>query len=242
MTEYAFISDLHLDPSRPGATKAFLRFLRGDACLAHRLFILGDLFEFWIGDDNDDDLANDVLGALKNYTATGRECLVMRGNRDFLLGRRFEQRTGARLLEDPVVQDIFGVRVLVTHGDLLCTDDKTYQRYRRLVSNRFLQRVFLSLPRSWRRMAAAEGRRRSRNHAAASPPHIMDVSQDAVLSALARFRVDVILHGHTHRPGIHHFRIRDTTATRIVLGDWYEQASVLAWSDSGYRLRTLPFD
>ncbi len=230
MTEIQFISDLHLDATRPRATAAFQKFLQGDARKASTLFILGDLFEFWIGDDSDDQHAEDVIESLRGYTSAGHECLVMRGNRDFLLGRRFERRTGTRLLKDPSVREIFGVRVLVTHGDLLCTDDRAYQRYRRLVRNRVVQRLFLALPRSVRHRAGTEGRRRSRSRVAASPPQIMDVNQGAVHAALASSGVGVILHGHTHRPGIHHFEAGDTTATRIVLGDWYEHGSIMSWT------------
>jgi len=135
----SFISDLHLDASRPQATTAFRHFLESDARAATRLYILGDLFEFWIGDDEDDPHAIEVLGAIRDYTAAGHECLVMRGNRDFLLGAGFERRSGARLLPDPIVTEFFGERVLVTHGDLLCTDDHAYQRYRQRVNDPALQ-------------------------------------------------------------------------------------------------------
>jgi UDP-2,3-diacylglucosamine hydrolase len=236
-----FVSDLHLDPARPRATAAFLRFLKSDARRAGRLFILGDLFEFWIGDDSDDDLSGDVLGALAEFTAAGHECLLMRGNRDFLIGAGFEAQTGSRIIEDPSLQDMFGERVLIMHGDLLCTGDRAYQRYRRIVHNPLLQRLFLSLPRSWRRAAGAEGRRRSRRYASARGPDIADVNQDTVCTALARSGARVLLHGHTHRPGIHHFHVNGIPAVRIVLGDWYEQGSVLRWSAAGYELTSLPF-
>ncbi len=183
----------------------------------------------------------EVLAALRDYTASGRPCLAMRGNRDFLLGRRFEERTGARLLADPTVEDMFGERVLIMHGDLLCTDDRAYQRFRRIVNNRVLQRLFLGLPRSWRRAAAATGRRRSRSYTASGPPGIMDVSPAAVAVAMARAGVRILLHGHTHRPAVHHLELDGRPATRIVLGDWYEQGSVLRWSPSGFELTALAF-
>jgi UDP-2,3-diacylglucosamine hydrolase len=241
VSERLFISDLHLDPSRPRATATFLRFLQTDAQRAERLYILGDLFEFWIGDDDDDPHSREVRDALRQYTAGGRQCLVMRGNRDFLLGQRFATRTGARLLADPTVENIFSERVLIMHGDLLCTDDHAYQRYRRFVHNPFPQRVFLGLPRAWRRAVGAEGRRRSRTHTAAGAPGIMDVSPPAVIAAMARAGVRILLHGHTHRPAVHHLEINGAQATRIVLGDWYEQGSVLRWSSSGFELNALPF-
>ena len=240
MTERLFISDLHLDPSRPRATRAFLRFLAERASDAERLYILGDLFEFWIGDDEDDAHASEVLDALAAYTGRGHQCLVMRGNRDFLLGRRFETRTGARLLRDPTVEDMFGSRVLVMHGDLLCTDDVAYQRYRRRVNNPTLQRLFVALPRSWRRAAGTEGRRRSREHAAHRPMAIMDVNQAAVASTMAAHGVDILVHGHTHRPAVHRFESGGRERTRIVLGDWYETGSALSWSEGGFVLEDLP--
>ncbi len=242
MTAIQFISDLHLDATRPAATAAFLRYLRGDARHAGTLFILGDLFEFWIGDDSNDQHSVDVLGAIREYTGTGRQCLVMRGNRDFLLGARFTQRTGADLLEEPEVREIFGARVLIMHGDLLCTDDHAYLRYRRVVQNPYIQRVFLALPRFVRRRIGTEGRRRSRNHAARTLPQIMDVNQDAVCAAIAASGASVILHGHTHRPGIHRVEMGSTSATRIVLGAWYDHGSVLTWSPTGYELKTIALD
>jgi UDP-2,3-diacylglucosamine hydrolase len=242
VTASLFISDLHLDPARPAATAAFLRFLAGEARDAARLYILGDLFEFWIGDDDDAPLARAVVDALAAYAATGRECRVMRGNRDFLLGPRFEARTGARLLPDPVVETIHGERVVVMHGDLLCTDDAAYQRYRRRVNDPRLQRLFLALPRSWRRAAGVEGRRRSRRHAEERPPEIMDVNRAAVAAVLAAHGCRTLLHGHTHRPAIHRFPANGVECTRIVLGDWYEQGSVLGWDAAGGpQLRALPF-
>lgn len=242
MTGPLFISDLHLDPARPAATAAFLRFLATDARAAGQLYILGDLFEFWIGDDDDSPLAREVLDALAAFTSGGGDLRVMRGNRDFLLGRRFTARTGATLLADPAVEAIHGERVLVMHGDLLCTDDVAYQRYRRRVNRPFLQRLFLALPRAWRRAAGSEGRRRSRRNTAARPAQIMDVNAAAVTAALQAHGCRILVHGHTHRPGIQRVSADGAHYTRIVLGDWYEQGSVLEWpAAGGPRLRQLTF-
>lgn len=241
MTESLFISDLHLDPTRPRATAAFLRFLQTDALAARRLYILGDLFEFWIGDDDDDAHARTVLDALRAYTTAGHECRVQRGNRDFLLGKHFERRTGARVLADPALEEVCGQRVLVMHGDLLCTADRGYQRYRRVVNDPFLQRLFVRLPRDWRRGIGREGRRRSAQQVAVRRPEIMDVEPAAVAAAFMAHDVRYLVHGHTHRPAIHELEIGGVARTRIVLGDWYEQGSVLAWSASGFELRALPF-
>jgi UDP-2,3-diacylglucosamine hydrolase len=236
-----FVSDLHLDHSRPRATAAFLHFLESNARQADGLYILGDLFEFWIGDDDDNPHSEVVLDALRRYTARGHRCLLMRGNRDFLLGSGFTQRVGGELLQDPTLTEIHGRRVLLTHGDLLCTDDHRYQRYRRIVNDPVVQRIFLALPRPWRRAAGDVGRRRSRQYTASQAPTIMDVNATAVAAAFAVHDATVLLHGHTHRPGIQHLEVMGRQCTRIVLGDWYEQGSVLTWSADGYSLTTLPF-
>lgn len=242
MTDTLFVSDLHLDAGRPQATAAFVDLLRGDARNAGRLFILGDLFEFWIGDDDDAPLATEVSAALAEYTASGHQCLVMPGNRDFLLGEQFAARTGVRLLSDPTIAEIHhGEQVLLMHGDQLCTDDLAYQQHRRRMHNRLVQRLFLTLPRRWRRAAGAEGRRRSRAHISASAARIMDVNEAAVREQMLRHGVQLLIHGHTHRSAIHRFDLNGKAATRIVLGDWYREASVLRWSPSGYELKALPF-
>lgn len=241
MTEALFISDLHLDPARPRATRAFLDFLRSTARDAGQLTILGDLFEFWIGDDEDSTHAGEILDALAGYTAAGHHLAVMRGNRDFLLGSRFAARTGATLLADPIVETMAGERTLLMHGDLLCTDDHRYQRYRRIVHNPGIQALFLALPRAWRRAAGVEGRRRSREYQTAQPAPIADVAAAAVTAALQRHAATVLIHGHTHRPAIHRVDLPGGSARRIVLGDWYEQGSVLRLDARGYSLSSWPF-
>ena len=241
MTARLFISDLHLDATRPRATAAFRRFLKTQAREAERLYILGDLFEFWIGDDDDASHSVEVLDAIAEYTGAGFRCSVMRGNRDFLLGADFARRTGTDLLPDPTVETLFGQRVLIMHGDLLCTDDKAYQRYRRIVNKPLLQTLFLACPRAWRRAAGTEGRRRSRNHTNSRPTMIMDVNPAAVRAALQANATAILLHGHTHRPAIHRLDIGGQAASRIVLGDWYEQGSVLRWTAQGFELSSLPF-
>ena len=241
MSLYLFISDLHLDSSRPRATQAFLKFLSTRAQQADRLYILGDLFEFWIGDDEDTPLAREVRDALSDYANSGRYCGLMRGNRDFLLGSAFARSTRAQLLPDPTIEEIHGERVLLMHGDLLCTDDHAYQRYRGIVNQPALQRLFLALPRSLRRAAGDRGRARSRRYQAGQPPAIMDVNAAAVDAALARHDASTLIHGHTHRPGIHRLGDSRRPTTRLVLGDWYQQGSVLEWDERGYRLQSFSF-
>lgn len=241
MTAALFISDLHLDPARPAATRAFLRFLETGAREAGHLYILGDLFEFWIGDDEDKPPAGDVRDALAAYTGAGHRCSIMRGNRDFLLGRHFAAMTGAELLPDPATITLEGERILLSHGDLLCTDDQAYQRYRRRVHDPRLQRLFLALPRGWRRRVGAIGRRRSRRHAQGLPAEAMDVNQAAVCAAMRQAGVLQLVHGHTHKPAIHSFELDGRPATRSVLGAWDDCGSVLGWSAGGPTLASLPF-
>lgn len=241
MTSTLFISDLHLHHSRPAATDRFLRFLEVEAKSVAALFILGDLFESWIGDDDPDPHHRQVADALRAYTASGCRCAVMRGNRDFLIGRRFGEETGIQLLDDIVVERLHEQPVMMMHGDQLCTDDQRYQAFRRRVRNRTLQRLFLSMPLALRRSVELRMRSRSQSVTAAAPEYIMDVNAEAVADVMRRQNVRTLIHGHTHRPGIHQFELNGAPATRIVLGDWYAQGSVLAWSPSGYELLTLPF-
>lgn len=241
MTDALFIADLHLDPARPRATAVFIDFLRHRARRTAHLYILGDLFEFWIGDDDDSALATEVRQALADYTSAGGRCSLMRGNRDFLLGQRFATATGTTLLADPSVVEVAGTRVLLMHGDLLCTHDHAYQRYRRRVHDPHLQKLFLALPRSLRRLAGAEGRRRSQRHTQEQPAMAMDVSDEAVVLAMREARSCWLIHGHTHKPAIHDFMLDDRPATRAVLGAWHEAGSVLSWTDGALRLESLPF-
>lgn len=236
-----FVSDLHLDASRPAATDCFLRFLAGPARDAGTLYILGDLFEAWTGDDATGAHEQAILTALRGYTGTGRRCLFLPGNRDFLVGERFAAGTGATLLPDEALVDVGDTRVLLMHGDTLCTDDHAYQRYRRLVHRPALQRLYLGLPARLRSGIAAWARRRSVKANAGKPPSIMDVNPLAVQEALRRHDVRVLIHGHTHRPAVHALEVDGQMARRIVLGDWYAQASVLQWTAAGPELRTLRF-
>jgi UDP-2,3-diacylglucosamine hydrolase len=241
VTGALFVSDLHLDASRPAATTAFLALLRGEARAAGRLYILGDLFEFWIGDDADDDLAMAVTDAIASYTAAGHACALMRGNRDFLFGAGIVRRTGARLLDDPTVETLCGEQVLLTHGDRLCTDDRAYQRHRQRINKPLVQRTFLALPRRWRRAIGEAGRRRSQAHTAATTPQVLDVNPAAVAAEMSRYGVRFLVHGHTHRPAIHRFDLDGRPAVRIVLGDWYRQGSALRWhADGRYELIAVP--
>jgi UDP-2,3-diacylglucosamine hydrolase len=235
-----FVSDLHLDASAPEATAQFIQFLRAQAAQAQALYILGDLFETWIGDDDPEPEKAQICLGLKALTAQGVACFVLHGNRDFLLGEGFCRRTGCQILADPVVAEFGGERVLLTHGDVLCTDDHSYQELRTVVRNAAWQRRFLALPRDRRELLAAQARAGSRKHTARTIPYIMDVNAAAVEQAYRIARVRRIIHGHTHRPGIHDSTLDGGAVQRIVLGAWYEQGSYLRYESGRYELRELP--
>ena len=235
-----FISDLHLDSERPAGVQQFLRFLEHDAANAGALYILGDLFEAWIGDDDTHPGNGPVIEALADLKLRGVPCFFMHGNRDFLVGKRFAAATGCQLLEEHEVVELEGARVLLTHGDLLCTDDEPYMALRTTVRDPDWQRDFLAKPVEERRMIADDLRDRSQQAIAEKPPEIMDVNQETIERTMRAHGVRILLHGHTHRPGVHHFDLDGTEATRIVLGAWYEQGSVVRWGADGFRLETLP--
>jgi UDP-2,3-diacylglucosamine hydrolase len=236
-----FVSDLHLDPARPAATACFLDFLAGAARDGDGLFILGDLFEAWLGDDAADEHAATVIAALRRYADTGRSLGFMPGNRDFLVGAGFAAATGAGLLGDEAVTVIAGQRALLMHGDTLCTDDTAYQRYRAVVRRPVVSRAFLALPAAARRRLARYLRTRSRAANATKPAAIMDVNPAAVATCMARHGVDLLIHGHTHRPAIHRPAAAGGGGTRIVLGAWHEAGSVLRFGSAGPELAALPF-
>lgn len=236
-----FISDLHLDASRPAATARFDRFLREQAGDASHLYILGDLFEAWIGDDSPDVHDRPVMAALRRLIVAGVPCSLLRGNRDFLIGDRFARETGITLLPDEHTIQLGGQSVLLMHGDTLCTDDHGYQRYRRLSRHPLSRAAFLGLAPDMRHRIAAYARRRSMAANEGKPARIMDVSPAAVSAAMRRHGVSTLIHGHTHRPGCHDFSMDGHAARRIVLGDWYEEGSVLSWTVAGPELLRLPF-
>jgi UDP-2,3-diacylglucosamine hydrolase len=235
-----FVSDVHLDASSPEAVEQFLDFLRTYATGAEALYILGDLFETWVGDDETEVEKTTVRQALRALTASGVACFLLHGNRDFLLGRDFCEDTGCRLLPDPIIAEFDGERVLLTHGDGLCTDDHSYQELRSIVRTAPWQRRFLALPLEDREMLANQARAGSRQHTARTIPNIMDVNPEAVATAYRVTGVRRIIHGHTHRPGIHDMTIEGAQAQRIVLGAWYEQGSYLVYDNERYELRELP--
>lgn len=233
------ISDLHLDPGAPETTRQFLAFLDEAAREARALYILGDLFEAWLGDDDPDPAGREIVAALRRLTDAGVPCFFMHGNRDFLVGPRFARETGCTLLADGTVVDLHGERVLLMHGDLLCTADVHYQRLRRILRNPVVDFTIRRLPLATRRRLGRRLRAGSRMHVGSTAPEIMDVTPQAVLDTMRRAGVRTLVHGHTHRPAIHRFELDGQPARRIVLGDWYTQGSVLEWRDVGIELRAL---
>jgi UDP-2,3-diacylglucosamine hydrolase len=234
-----FVSDLHLDVSEPAAGAQFMQFLAGPARDAEALYILGDLFESWIGDDDDEPYRNSICAGLAALTSAGVPCFVMHGNRDFLLGRGFEQRSGAFLVSDPLIVELHGEPVLLTHGDALCTADQGYQRLRGLVRSPGWQRRFLRLPMRVRRSLAERARAGSRRHTARLQEGIMDVDPAAVLAVMRSCAVATLVHGHTHRPAVHALSVDGIPARRIVLGAWHDAGSCLAWDAAGPQLLRL---
>lgn len=235
-----FVSDVHLDTQAPQATAQFLAFLRDQAARAQALYILGDLFEAWVGDDDRDPQKAQVTAALGDLRDAGIPCFVLHGNRDFLLGKTFCERSGCVLLNDPVVAQFDREPVLLTHGDALCTDDHSYQELRSTVRDPGWQRRFLALPRARRELLADEARAGSKRHTARTVPVIMDVNQDAVAAAFRAAGVRRMVHGHTHRPAVHDLEVDGVPVQRIVLGAWYEQGSYLKYEAGRYQLLDLP--
>lgn len=235
-----FISDLHLHTSRPAVTDCFLRFLTDTASQADALYILGDLFESWIGDDAPGVTGVQVSAALRGLADRGVPCHFMHGNRDFLIAQRFATESGIKLLSDETVIDLYGERALLMHGDTLCTDDYAYQRYRRIVHWPPTQALYLALPVSTRQRIEARLRSKSMATYDSKPAMVMDVNQPAVAAVMELHGVSLLIHGHTHRPAIHRFEnAQHQPATRIVLGAWYEQGSVLYWTPSGPELQSV---
>ncbi|MBI3547390.1 MAG: UDP-2,3-diacylglucosamine diphosphatase, partial [Gammaproteobacteria bacterium] len=236
-----FISDLHLCGARPAITQLFLDFLRQRARNAKALYILGDLFEYWIGDEAAEQSEfRPIIQGLRELTAGGTPVYILYGNRDFLMGQTFEKLTGCQLLADPTLLDLYGVPTLLMHGDSLCIDDSKYMDFRRQVRDPAWQKNFLSKPVAERDAIARNIREISKNSAADKKPEIMDVNQQAVASIMRQHQVHHLIHGHTHRPREHVFELDGQTARRIVLGDWYEQGSVLRVNADGWVLESLP--
>lgn len=230
-----FISDLHLCASRPEITSSFIDFLQTTAANAEALYILGDLFEYWAGDDDMEDVHHQaVIGALKKLAQTGVKIYFMHGNRDFLIGADFCHVANITLLQDPTLIDLYGRKTLLSHGDALCTDDTDYQAFRHQVRQSKWQSDFLSQPLRDRKSQIEAIRIRSEQEKSGKSFEIMDVNPQAVETLLTEYGFpELFIHGHTHRPNQHQLELGNHKVTRWVLGDWYEQGSYLICNHAG---------
>lgn len=238
MSRTLFIADLHLCQEEPAITAGFLHFLQREAPHCDALYILGDLFEAWIGDDDPNPLHQQIASALR---ALPVPVYFIHGNRDFLIGRRFARASGMTLLPEEQVLTIYGHRLLIMHGDTLCTDDAGYLRFRAKVHNPWTQRLFLALPLWIRKRIAARMRADSKQANQHKSQTIMDVNQDAVAAAMLRQQVPLLIHGHTHRPAIHTLSLQGETAQRAVLGAWHSRGSMIQLDASGIQLIHFDF-
>lgn len=235
-----FISDLHLEASQPEIGEQFLSFLKAEARGAEALYILGDLFEVWLGDDDPSPYYATMKTALRELADAGVPMYFMHGNRDFTIGKDFAAETGVEILDDPTIVDLYGESVLLCHGDSLCTDDVEYQQVRAMTRNPDWQAMMLAKSIEERIAFAMQAREDSKARGESVSDEIMDVNQDAVIALLREHGVATLLHGHTHRPAIHDVDLGDRSAKRIVLGDWYEQGSIVRWDTNGPRLEAMP--
>jgi UDP-2,3-diacylglucosamine hydrolase len=235
-----FISDLHLEADRPEIGEQFLAFLAGPAREADALYILGDLFEVWVGDDDPNPYYAGMKTALRKLADSGVPIYFMHGNRDFMIGSRFAAEAGVELLADPFALELYGEQALLSHGDALCTDDVEYQQVRAMTRNPDWQAMMMAKPLEERIAFAREAREQSAARYASIEEEIADVNQDAVKATIREHGCDILLHGHTHRPAVHPFHVDNRPVHRIVLGDWYEQGSMVEWDEDGPRLEEMP--
>lgn len=240
-----FISDLHLDERTPAITRTFMHFLGTETHDCRALYILGDLFEAWVGDDDHTTLSEQVADALSGLSATGTEVFLMHGNRDFLLGEGYARQCGATLLPEPTVTDCHGHRVALVHGDSLCTRDSDYMAFRQMVRDPGWQQQFLARSRLERHMIAQQAREQSSAVNSNKAADIMDVTPAEVVKLMRESACNTLIHGHTHRPAVHSFHLDppidgEEKATRIVLGDWHQKGWMLEFRDDGFDLRHFP--
>jgi UDP-2,3-diacylglucosamine hydrolase len=228
-----FISDLHLEDGRPDITAIFLKFLQEAVTNAEALYILGDFFEVWIGDDDLTAFNLSVISALHAATDAGLKIYFMPGNRDFLIGKIFLRMTGCKLLPDEYVLKTPEFSILLMHGDTLCTADIKYLKFRKKSRNWLMQKIFLLKKLTTRQLIAANMRANSRIHTSTAPDYIMDVTQSEVEHLMRKHNVKHLIHGHTHRAESHHFEIDGQAATRIVLAPWHERGCVLKYDEDG---------
>ncbi|MBG0618599.1 UDP-2,3-diacylglucosamine diphosphatase [Enterobacter roggenkampii] len=236
-----FIADLHLQTEEPAITAGFLRFLRGEAKSADALYILGDLFEAWIGDDDPNPLHREMAAAIHALVDSGVPCYFIHGNRDFLIGKRYAHESGMTLLPEEQVLDLYGRKVLIMHGDTLCTDDTGYLAFRAKVHTPWIQKVFLALPLFIRNRIAVRMRAGSKAANSSKSMTIMDVNPQAVVRVMEKHDVQWLIHGHTHRPDVHSLLANGQPAHRVVLGAWHTEGSMVKVTPEGVELIAFPF-
>jgi UDP-2,3-diacylglucosamine hydrolase len=231
-----FVADLHLTDERPAATGRFFRFLEDEVAGADALYILGDLFEAWIGDDHDEAVALDTANRLKALSAAGTAVVFLHGNRDFMLAQAYARQAGMTLIDDPSVVDLYGTPTLLMHGDTLCSDDIPYQNFRRRVRRPLVLALLRRLPFALRKRLARQARAGSESAKAGKSAEIMDVNQAEVERALAAHGVCRLIHGHTHRPAQHTHPVGANACERWVLPDWYSRWGYVVCDSRGCRL------
>lgn len=238
-----FIADLHLSENRPDITAAFFQFL--DAHIIDQdvdaLYILGDFFEVWVGDDYVTELSTEVAKHLKAVRDNGTPIYFVHGNRDFIMRDKYAKQAGMTLLTEQVVIDLYGTPTVILHGDEMCTQDIEYQKFRKKARGWWWPRLMLAMPLWYRRKVAQNAREKSKMNQAGKALEILDVTEQAVLDVFAKHQVTNMIHGHTHRPDVHHYQINDQTLTRTVLGDWYTQGSYLVVTAQAQNLINEPF-
>lgn len=227
-----FISDLHLCDQQPQITRSFIKFCENKARGARALYILGDFFEYWLGDDAIDKTAKAAQQALSKLKQSGTEIYFMAGNRDFLLGQQFADSCGMQVIQEPHIIELSGEPILLVHGDAECTDDEPYQQARKMLRNTEWQQQFLLKSITERIEFAQQARMQSKEHTQNSNAEIMDVNPQAIDELFSKHQVNTLIHGHTHRPAIH----KHGGKQRMVLGDWHHQTSYLEWDGSNFQL------
>lgn len=231
-----FISDLHLEENNPEIADIFFNFLKNEAMQAEALYILGDFFEAWIGDDDLTPFNQKIISALRDATDQGLPIYLMHGNRDFLIGKKFLRATGCKLLPDEFVVNLYGVPTLLMHGDTLCTLDVKYLKFRKKSRTWLYKKLVSFKSLESRRALAAKMRAASKEHTRTADRYIMDVTQEEVERVMSKHHVQHLIHGHTHREAVHPFTLQGKPATRTVLGPWHECGSVFVCSDDGSRV------
>lgn len=237
--ESLFISDLHLRKDRPETTQRFIRFLENRAKDVEALYMLGDLFDLWIGDDDRAPPNGEIIAQLRKLTGSGTQVYFQQGNRDFLIKDRFSDETGVVLLDDYTVINLYGTDTLLMHGDLLCTDDVAYQRFRQKTRNPEWQQRILSKPLWIRQLIAWWYQFKSHRDKNKKSMEIMDVNDNCVKETLRKYKVKRLIHGHTHRPNVHTVNVDGHSTQRFVLSQWEDQGSVLCWTADGYHIEVI---